>query len=129
VDTRRKIMSSEEGTASLLRFVLSEQSIEVVLGRFDPLLARHARRLAQLAERGNRLAVGIITAPGDILPGRARAELVAALASVTRVTEVPSTEVASLLSGIPQGQIFREEDCHNEWRLELIRQVRSRYGK
>jgi glycerol-3-phosphate cytidylyltransferase-like family protein len=59
----------------------------VVRGYFDPLLAWHAERLEQVKRGGMRLLV-VIASPGNpILPGRARAELVAGLRVVDYVTE------------------------------------------
>ena len=59
----------------------------MVSGYFDPMLASHARRLAQLKRAGSPLLV-LIADPGQaILPARARAELVAALRVVDYVSE------------------------------------------
>jgi len=56
-----------------------------VAGDFDPLLAAHSRRLRELAEPGRLLVVAVNDPARPLLPRRARAELVAALAMVDYV--------------------------------------------
>lgn len=53
-----------------------------VKGCFDPLIAAHALRLAELRCLHSGLVVVIADPPEPILPARARAELVAALSAV-----------------------------------------------
>jgi glycerol-3-phosphate cytidylyltransferase-like family protein len=62
----------------------------VVSGYFDPLVASHARRLAELKREGVPLIVVIASPARPILPPRARAELVASLRVVDHVTELSS---------------------------------------
>lgn len=54
----------------------------LVVGYFDPVLAAHVARLTGL---GGPVTVSLVDPPDEILPARARAELVAALACVERV--------------------------------------------
>lgn len=54
-------------------------------GHFDPLLAEHVRRLSEHAAPGRLLVVEITNPARPLLPQRARAELVAALAMVDYV--------------------------------------------
>jgi bifunctional ADP-heptose synthase (sugar kinase/adenylyltransferase) len=67
-------------------------------GHFDPLLAEHAALLHQAASDGNVLIVEIANPPQPLLPQRARAELVAALADVNYVVmtdrEAPAPDIA-----------------------------------
>jgi glycerol-3-phosphate cytidylyltransferase-like family protein len=81
VDTRPKIVGGEEA----LR--LAAAGATVVSGYFDPLLASHAERLAELKRNGTPLLVVITSPANPILPVRARAELVAGLRAVDHVTE------------------------------------------
>ncbi|MEO8100530.1 MAG: hypothetical protein ABI811_22725 [Acidobacteriota bacterium] len=82
MDTRSKIISNAEAV------VIAKQGATIVSGYFDPLLAAHAERLRGLKQAGNPLLI-LIASPADaILPARARAELVAALACVDHVTEI-----------------------------------------
>jgi glycerol-3-phosphate cytidylyltransferase-like family protein len=76
LDTRAKIAQTQ--AARTIRTI-------VVSGYFDPLTAAHARRLAELRSRANRLVAVILDPPEPILPARSRAELVAALACVDQV--------------------------------------------
>ncbi|MBI4891453.1 MAG: hypothetical protein HY821_12575 [Acidobacteria bacterium] len=78
MDTRTKIQPP--GAASAL-----PPGALVVSGSFDPLLAAHAEELVRLSQGACALAVVIEEPPQPILPARARAELVAALACVTQV--------------------------------------------
>jgi bifunctional ADP-heptose synthase (sugar kinase/adenylyltransferase) len=78
LDTRTKIHSYEDALDST-----RGKNARWVSGRFDPLLAAHARRLAELSEGADLLIVTVMDAGLDsILPVEARAQLVAALAAV-----------------------------------------------
>jgi bifunctional ADP-heptose synthase (sugar kinase/adenylyltransferase) len=78
LDTRTKIHSYEDALEST-----RGKNARWVSGRFDPLLAAHAHRLAELSEGADLLIVTVMdTGPDSILPVQARAQLVAALASV-----------------------------------------------
>lgn len=74
MDTRSKIISSEYATGLAVA--------TLVLGYFDPVLAAHVERLQAL---GGPVTVSLLDPPEEILPARARAELVASLACVERV--------------------------------------------
>ena len=80
MDTRAKIIATSEAAR------MAAEGATVVTGYFDPLLASHARRLADL-KRGPKLIVAIVDPPEPILPARGRAELVASLGSVDYVVE------------------------------------------
>jgi bifunctional ADP-heptose synthase (sugar kinase/adenylyltransferase) len=110
MDTRTKIINAV--TARLV----ANQGATVVSGYFDPLVASHAERLAELKEVGVPLLV-LITTPADaILPARARAELVAGLAVVDYVCETAG-DVAPHLS------LERE---HTDRLAQLIEHVHTR---
>jgi hypothetical protein len=82
MNTRDKII---DATAAAK---LADSGAIVVTGYFDPLVASHAARLAEL-KRGNVPLLVAISSPADpILPPRARAELVASLRTVDYVTEM-----------------------------------------
>jgi bifunctional ADP-heptose synthase (sugar kinase/adenylyltransferase) len=70
----------------------------VIRGAFDPLIAAHAERLAELKKSGAPLLVLISDAPNEILPAEARAQLVAGLAVVDYVAiesaDGPSATIA-----------------------------------
>ena len=78
LDTRTKIRSYDDALDST-----RGKNARWVSGSFDPLLAAHARRLAELAEGADLLIVTVMdSGPDSILPVEARAQLVAALAVV-----------------------------------------------
>jgi hypothetical protein len=81
LDTRTKIVSTEEAAR------LAAAGATVVSGYFDPMVASHAQRLAQVKCAGAPLLVLIASPDHAILPARARAELVAALRVVDYVAE------------------------------------------
>jgi hypothetical protein len=81
LDTRTKIIDAPRAAS------LAESGAKVVSGYFDPVTASVAERVAQLKHPGVPLLVLIRTASDAILPARARAELVAALAAVDYVCE------------------------------------------
>jgi hypothetical protein len=72
--------------------------VRVVSGYFDPVLATHTARLEKAAAGASAVAVVLLNPPEAILPARARAELVAALAGVSLVLapeecEAPAADV------------------------------------
>lgn len=85
MDTRAKIVSGPSCAASLEQLRRAAPSLRVVSGYFDPVLASHAQRLEAARTGADALAVIVLEPPDPILPARARAELVAALAAVSLV--------------------------------------------
>lgn len=117
MDTRHKIIDAAEAAA------LAQAGATVVRGYFDPLIAEHAERLTEFKRAGAPLLVLIATPPNPILPDRARAELVAALAVVDRVAL--TGDAAPGASITPQIRL-EEEDLARQARL--IEHVHSRQG-
>jgi len=121
VDTRTKIVSASEAAS------IAGAGAIVVSGYFDPLIASHAQRLAELksaelkrdgtpGRATPKLLVLIATPQDPILPARARAELVASLGVVDHVAEFPG--------GLRPQIRLEEEDSE---RLEkLIEHVHAR---
>ena len=112
MDTRSKIVDAAAGRR------LVQSGAIVVSGCFDPLTAAHARRLAELKREGAPLVVLIAQSPDEILPARARAELVASLAVVDGVVE--------FADGIPPAVRLEQED--QAWRAALVAHVHARQG-
>jgi len=110
VDTRAKIVDAVQAR------LLANKGATVVSGYFDPLVASHAERLAELKRERVPLLVLIATPDDEILPARARAELVAGLAVVDYVCET-ADDVAPHLS------LERE---HTERLVHLIDHVHIR---
>jgi hypothetical protein len=65
--------------------VAEGKQVRWVSGHFDPLLAVHVRRLREMSAPDQELAVLVTNSESPLLPQRARAELVAALAPVAWV--------------------------------------------
>jgi bifunctional ADP-heptose synthase (sugar kinase/adenylyltransferase) len=90
LDTRSKIIPLPE-----IQERLQDHAAQWISGHFDPLLAEHVGRLRQAREPGSRLVVEVTNPTRPLLPQRARAELVAALAMVDYVvlgTEQPAAD-------------------------------------
>jgi len=122
VDTRVKILSPD----SLGRVRAEARRLKLVVGYFDPLLAAHARRLAELRRPGDTLVVVVREMEGSLLPLRARAELVAALGVVDWV--IPAQDAEAIIERLAPDEVVREEEADLERRQELIRLVRARCG-
>jgi bifunctional ADP-heptose synthase (sugar kinase/adenylyltransferase) len=82
LDTREKIIDAAQAAR------IATSGATVVSGYFDPLVASHAERLAELKLAGQKLLVLIATPDHAILPAAARAELVAGLRAVDYVSEL-----------------------------------------
>jgi hypothetical protein len=110
VDTRTKIVSADQAAE------LARSGATVVSGYFDPLVASLADELADLKRAGSPLLVLIRSLENAILPARARAELVAALAVVDYVCDAEC--------GVePQHRLEKEHDRRLK---ELIAHVHAR---
>src|SRR5437868_780262 len=78
LDTRTKIVPAEAALARLAGRPL-------VAAYFDPLVASHADRFRELAEKHGPLAICICDPADPLLPAQARAELAAACRDVEMV--------------------------------------------
>jgi hypothetical protein len=114
MDTRNKIVSLDEARQ------IAAHGATVVSGYFDPLVASHAERLESLKRSDTPLLVTIADPRNPILPGRARAELVAGLAAVDHVF-YQETESKNDLA--PHIRLEREHETCLE---QLIERVHSR---
>jgi hypothetical protein len=113
VDTRTKIGATAGSATSV-----------AVSGYFDPLLAAHARQLKEIAS-GGRVTVYIADPTAPLLPARARAELVAALAVVERVV-LPNVDGSA---AIPPGvRCIRLERDHAQRSAAFERHIRERHS-
>jgi bifunctional ADP-heptose synthase (sugar kinase/adenylyltransferase) len=97
--------------------------VTVVTGHFDPLLARHARRLNEIAEPGGVLVTVVTESARPILEAKARAELVAALEMVDYVVVAEGPALEELLGGLQADRIFREEAADQRRAQDLIAQI------
>lgn len=112
LDTRSKIIPlSRAGELAGAAFVLMH---------LDPLTVEHARRLAAIAAQGKPVVVLLTDPPAPLLPIGARAELAAALASVSAVMIVDGP-----VSALP---LIAEEAADLERRHSLVRHVLARHA-
>jgi len=122
VDTRVKILSPD----SLSRLRAGARRIKLVVGYFDPLLAAHARRLAELRGPDDTLVVVVRELEDALLPLKARAELMAALGVVDWV--IPAQDPEAIIERVAPDEVAREEEADLVRRRELIGLVRARCG-
>ena len=103
MDTREKIVDARAAAQ------IKSNGATVVTGYFDPLIAWHARWLANFKKPGKALMILIATPENAILPVRARQELVASLAVVDHVAEFSEELAASAVRLESQDrELFRD---------------------
>ena len=90
MDTRTKIIDAAQAAR------IAQAGATVVSGYFDPMIAAHAERLAELKCLDQPLLVLIATPPDPILAALARAQLVAGLAIVDYVCDAPGDLTAQI---------------------------------
>lgn len=113
MDTRTKILT---GAEALERF----PDARYVRGYFDPLLASHAARLAELAADAP-LVVLLSDPPDPLLDARSRAQLVAGLRSVSAIVLPGDRDT----DGRPA---IEEEEADLARRSGLMARVRERHA-
>jgi hypothetical protein len=122
MDTRSKIVSPET----------APRACTVVTGAFDPMLAEDARQLAEIraAHADCPLLAVVLPLPMELLPVRARAELVAALRVVDYVVTAPDAATAAttnaLLAALEPGHLVRLEAAQAVRKRQLMEHVHRR---
>src|ERR1039458_7971496 len=118
MDTRTKIIDSEA----------APRACTVVTGAFDVMLAEDARELAEIRARHPErpLLVVILPLPGEWLPRRARAELVAALRMVDYVVTADDAAPDALLAWLEPSHLVCLEAAHAERKRQLMEHVHRR---
>lgn len=120
LDTRTKLLTLEQAAALPAPGLL-------VTGYFDPLLSAQAARLAELANQAPLLVL-VGDPPQPLLPVQARAELVAALRSVTHVVPLPpELSFEDALARFPNASVAREEAFDLQHRASLLVRIRNRH--
>jgi bifunctional ADP-heptose synthase (sugar kinase/adenylyltransferase) len=117
MDTRSKILS----VAAALKL---RPPVALVTGYFDVLRVGDARELARV--RHHPLLVVVLPLVNEILPQRARAELVAALRVVDYVVTAGYGDVDRLIESLRPAEFVRLETEHALWSSQLIEHVHSR---
>ena len=102
MDTRTKIITAEQAVA------LGSERLLVAAGRFDVLHAGHIHFLRRIRSDSAPLLVVVYDDASlgkPVLPERARAQLVAALAGVDYVIVWPQTDLDSLLNRLAPARV------------------------
>jgi len=128
VDTRSKILTVEKAAALVRELCLKQQSLQVVTGYFEVLLAAHVEALSRLKEAPGqpRLLALVCDPPDPVLSAAARAEIVAALGVIDYVvTAAPENREQALAAlGVKQVTAFEPDD---ERRIrQLVQHVHRR---
>jgi bifunctional ADP-heptose synthase (sugar kinase/adenylyltransferase) len=118
VDTRIKILSADA----------VPRAATVVTGTFDVIRAGDARELAAIRARTptRPLVVVVLPLPGELLPQRARAELVAALRMVDYVLITNDGHPDALLASLQPAELVRLEAVHADRKRQLMEHVHRR---
>jgi len=118
MNTRTKIVSQEA-----LIGLLNGTPAVLVIGTFDPLLAAHAERLADLSGPADaKIAVAVADAPDTLLSLDARKEMAAALSMVDFVLP----HASGLETAYAWTAIHDDTALHNRWNVEFKEHVRRR---
>jgi hypothetical protein len=120
VDTREKIISEER-----LPELLASGSWVVVVGRFDPMTAKEAERLAEFGRLGKVLGI-VLEDEEALFPAAARAVLVASLRDVSAVLVAHAGEWKSLLPSNAAFSIVEDLVGEGARRREFIECVLNR---
>jgi bifunctional ADP-heptose synthase (sugar kinase/adenylyltransferase) len=122
MDTRRKILS-------VVAALELRPPVSLVTGYFDVLHAGDARELARV--RHHPLLVVVLPVADEILPPRARAEMVAALRVVDYVVIANYGGLDRLVDALKPVEYTRMEGEHalrrERWRQQLIEHVDRRH--
>ena len=125
LDTRIKILTAAQALETAARLRQEGRTLAAVTGSFDPVLAEHARRLVAAKGDADALAVVITNPRRMLLPARARAELVAALAVVDYVVLLEQDD-PDFIEKLGARRVERQESGHEQLTEELTKHVRSR---
>ena len=118
MDTRSKILSAAD----------APRAATVVTGTFDVIRAEDARELAGIRARhgGRPLVVVVLPLPGELMPQRARAELVAGLRMVDYVLITDDGPPDALLAALEPAEVVRLETVHADRKRQLMEHVHRR---
>jgi hypothetical protein len=122
MDTRSKILNPAAARA------LPRGTLAVVTGSYNPLLAEHARALAAVRRRAPERPVLAVILPAEpaLLPGEARAALVAAIRMVDYVLVADREETEKLIDILAPAETVRLEADDAVRTARLIEHVHRR---
>jgi bifunctional ADP-heptose synthase (sugar kinase/adenylyltransferase) len=122
MDTRFKILDEQQALE-----VANREPVSIVTGWFDPLLASHARRLAEIRAASTGRLMAVVTEPEKpVLTSRARAELVAGLRVIDYVVVSDGGCAEPFLAAVRALAVFREEQGDARRQQEFIEHVYRR---
>lgn len=121
MDTRRKILTAAAAAAA----IGTGKRIRIITGHFDPVYAEHARRLRALRD-GSCTVVVVTDSDQPISPQRARAEVVAGLASVDYVVLSEGAAIEHVIASFPGAEVLRDEAVDAERTRKLMTHVHAR---
>ena len=115
MDTRNKILSPDA----------APRGCTVVTGVFDVVLAADARQLAEIRESHPDRPILVVVLPlsEELLPQRARAELVAALRMVDYVVAADHRDLEQLVAAIEPPEVIRFEAADAQRAQQLTEHV------
>jgi bifunctional ADP-heptose synthase (sugar kinase/adenylyltransferase) len=126
MDTRDKIIPLDQVPELVAGLRARNSAVRIITGYFDVLVPEHIRRLREIADGDGVILVVIVDPPEPVLPGRARAELVAALAMVDYVIPAGEQAAQALLRHFHPAEIVREESADLLRARRLKEHVRRR---
>jgi glycerol-3-phosphate cytidylyltransferase-like family protein len=126
VDTRNKILNHDVALRVARQIRNSEGRLRVVTGYFDPVVAAHARRLAELATANTTLMAVVVSHPNCLMDDRSRAEMLAALRVVDYVVLPGNLGISELLDRMEPDALCREEEADERRTAELTSRIRER---
>jgi bifunctional ADP-heptose synthase (sugar kinase/adenylyltransferase) len=127
LDTRTKILPPDSAANLAAAVRAAGERVRLITGWFDVLQAAHARAFAEAAAAGGALFVAVLDGPSPVLPLRARAEMVAALAAVRCVIAVDG-DLDAVIAAVGPAEILRWERDDAERLRQLIEHVKQRHA-
>lgn len=126
MDTRTKILCPNE-----LRNALNVGEWVVIVGHFDPLTAAQAKRIAAVEMNGVKLAAIVLDDVASerarsLLPGEARATLIAALRAVDAVALTESGSWRDILPHNGRVRVVEDEEAEKKLSADFVRFIVDR---
>ena len=121
MDTREKILSLSEVDA-----LLCAGEWLVAVGQFDPLTAGQASRLHALRGRNGKLLVVVLENSQALLPGAARAALIAALRDVNAVIIAEPDKWRNAIPSAADVLVIEDPEAEKARSADFVRYVVTR---
>lgn len=121
MDTREKILPLNQ-----LDALFESGEWVIVVGQFDPLTAAQAKRLRVLHTPGSKLLAIVLESRDALLPGSARATLIAALRDVDAVTVAEPEQWRAAVPGEARVRVVEDREADEERSAGFIRYIVDR---